>query len=884
MQSIPLATYRIQLHSGFTFDDAAHILDYLANLGVTHLYSSPCLQAVQGSTHGYDVVSHTRVNRELGGEEGHERLAQALHRSGMGRVLDIVPNHMAVAGDENEWWWDVLENGRSSRYASYFDVDWDPGETRFGNTILLPILGEHFGRVLENGEIRLERQQADFSIRYFDHVFPVDPRSLAPLITKAGEDIASPELSFLAEALGSLPLPSSTDRQSIRRRHRNKEVIRGFLERILDEHPEAARVLDALIAELNESPDALEALLDSQNYRLAYWRTANQDLGYRRFFDIDSLVGLRTEDEEVFEDTHRLILEWFRQGMIDGMRVDHPDGLRDPAAYLGRLRKAGPESWILVEKILQPGEVLRPDWPVDGTTGYEFIYLLTHLLTDARSRDAFTRFYGEFTGETRDYHEVLWEKKLLVIDELFGSDINRLTALMLTICESHRRYRDYTRQDIAQALRVLIAAFPVYRTYINAGAGWMSDQDRQIITSAVERAKEKAEIDPDLLDFMRDIFMLKVSGPRESEFVMRFQQLTPPVMAKGAEDTAFYTYNRFIAFNEVGGDPGSFGIDAGLFHLRMSERLKSHPFTMLSTSTHDTKRGEDVRARLAVLSEVPGQWSDAVRRWSTRAEHYRKGDLPDRNMEYFLYQTLVGAWPISEDRLLPYLEKASREAKTHTSWTAQDPEYEGALKSFASSLLQDPAFIHDLQSFVGLVAGPGRINSLVQTLLKLTAPGIPDIYQGCELWDLSLVDPDNRRPVDYQLRRDLLGRISGMKPRQIVREMESGLPKLWTINRALELRRRFPRAFGDRSSYRPLEITGPQAQYVVGFIRDEAVSVVVPRLNLKRGNGWDSETRVELPGGVWNNVLSGEEIRSSPIRIGELLEKFPVALMSRDTR
>ena len=570
------------------------------------------------------------------------------------------------------------------------------------------------------------------------------------------------------------------------------------------------------------------------------------------------------------------------QGMIDGMRVDHPDGLRDPSAYLGRLRKAGPESWILAEKILLPGEGLRPDWPVDGTTGYEFIYLLTHLLADARSSGAFTRLYGEFTGETRDYQEVLREKKLLVIDSHFGSDLNRLTALMMTICESHRRYRDYTRQDLAQALRAVIAAFPVYRTYINAGAGWMADQDRRIIAAAVERAKEEAEVDPDLLDFIREIFMLRVNGPRESEFVMRFQQLTPPVMAKGAEDTAFYTYNRFIAFNEVGGDPGSFGIDAGLFHIRMSERLKSHPFTMLSTSTHDTKRSEDVRARLAVLSEIPEQWRDAVCRWSTRAERYRRRDFPDRNMEYFLYQTLVGAWPIGEDRLLPYLEKAAREAKTHTSWMAPETAYEEALKSFASSLLQDLAFIHDLQSFVGLVAGPGRINSLSQTLLKLTVPGIPDLYQGCELWDFSLVDPDNRRPVDYPLRRDLLGGTRSMKPGQIMRGMESGLPKLWTVRRALELRRRVPRAFGDRSSYRPLEIIGPQAQHAVGFTRDETVAVVVPRLNLERGNALDDGTRVELPGGAWNNVLSGEEFRGPWVRISELLGRFPVALMSRD--
>ncbi|MFY9398307.1 MAG: malto-oligosyltrehalose synthase, partial [Desulfomonilia bacterium] len=816
MQHLPRATYRVQLNRKFTFDDAAGILDYLADLGVSHLYASPCLQAAQGSTHGYDVVDHTRANSELGGQEGFERLVAALKKAGMGMVLDIVPNHMAISGGQNRWWWDVLENGQSSRYAPYFDVDWDPAECRFGTRILLPILGDHFGRVLEQGEIRMERTGGRFSIRYHDQVFPASPHSLASLLARTGEAVDSPELCFLADCLSSLPQPSAGDREGIHRRHRDKEAIHALMERILAEHPELARLLDSLIAEINEDPDALESILDSQNYRLAYWRTAGQDLGYRRFFDIDTLVGLHVEDGEVFEDTHRLVLEWLHDGIIEGMRVDHPDGLRDPSAYLARLRRAGPESWILVEKILQPGEPLRPEWPVDGTTGYDFVHLVTHLLADADGSEPLTRLYREFTSEAREYAEVLLEKKHLVIDSLFGSDLNRLATLMLSICERHRRYRDYTRRDILKALRALIAAMPVYRTYVNAATGWIAEIDRRLIARAIESVSLDPEVDPELLGFIGGVLTLKVTGGPESEFVMRFQQLTPPVMAKGAEDTAFYVYNRFIAFNEVGGHPGSFGIDIETFHRAMLERSRSHPFTMLATSTHDTKRSEDVRARLAVLSEIPEQWREAVLRFSELAERHRTGDLPDRNTEYFLYQTIAGAWPIGPDRLLPYLQKAAREARTYTSWIEPDPEYEEALRSFAASLLLDREFTREMDSFAGIISGPGFINSLTQTVLKLTACGIPDIYQGSELWDLSLVDPDNRRPVDYALRRGMLAQARAMRPGEIAGSLDSGLPKLWVVHQGLMLRRDMPEAFGEKASYEPLEVTGPKSDHALG--------------------------------------------------------------------
>ncbi len=879
MPNIPIATYRVQLQPEFGFESASGILDYLAGLGVSHLYASPYLQAAQGSTHGYDVVSHWKINPELGGLEGHAALRKALQTYGMGQVLDIVPNHMAISGGENVWWWDVLENGQSSRYASYFDVDWDPAETRFGNKILLPILGDHFGRVLEAGEIRLERKEGKFFLHYYDNVFPASPGSVASFLARAGEDMACHELIFLADALKSLPLPSVTDQASIRRRHRDKEVIQTLLEKLLSDHLDVARLVDAFIKEINAHPDELEALLDAQNYRLAFWRTADQDLGYRRFFDINSLVALRAEEEDVFEDSHRLILKWLKEGVIDGVRIDHPDGLRDPVTYLGRLRRASPGTWVVVEKILDPDERLRPDWPVDGTTGYEFINLLTRIFINGSSEKALTELYAEFTGETRSYKEVLREKKLLVIDRTFGSDINRLTALMLAICEHHRRYRDYTRQEVFQGLRKVIAYYPVYRTYINAHAGWISDEDRKIIHQVIEQAKQETpEVEPDLFDFMHDILMLKEGGASESEFVMRLQQITPPVMAKGAEDTAFYCYNRFIALNEVGGDPGSFALDTDEFHSRMKERLEAYPLSMLSTSTHDTKRSEDVRARLVLLTEIPDAWKEAVARWSGMARRYKKEDLPDRNTEYFLYQTLVGAWPIGTDRLIPYMEKSSREAKSHTSWTEPNASYERTLKDFVENLMSDSAFLADLTSFIEPLVKPGHINSLSQTLIKLTSPGIPDIYQGCDLWDRSLVDPDNRRPVDFGARRGLLSLLDKPVPEEILNQMDSGLPKLWVTRECLKLRKRLPEAFGEKGAYEPIRFNGPKSGFAFGFIRDGRVATIVPRLVLKRGDDWEG-TLAGLPPGRWDNVFTAEEFTGPEVPVDGLLKSFPLALL-----
>jgi len=879
----PLSTYRVQLRSEFGFDDAAAIAGYLADLGVSHLYSSPYLQAAKGSTHGYDVIDPTRVNEELGGEEAHARLCRALGEKRLGQVLDIVPNHMAITERSNTWWWDVLENGPSSRYAAYFDVDWKAPQERLRDTVLLPILGDHYGRVLENGELELVRRGGRFEIHYHEHRMPVAPRSLDTLIAGASRRCNSPDLAFIADALGQLPLSTATDRESIARRHRDKEVLAGQLARLAGEKPEVERALDDAVAAVNADPDKLDELLQRQNYRLAFWRTAGQELDYRRFFDVHTLIGLRMEDERVFADTHALVLQWLRDGVLDGVRIDHPDGLRDPEEYLERLRDEAPEAWIVVEKILEPGEPLRESWPVEGTTGYDFLNRAGGLLVDPEGEEPLSDLYRELTGESAEWNDMVREKKLLVLGELLASDVNRLAEVFLQVCEHHRRYRDFTRFELRQAICEVVASFPVYRTYVRAEIGEVTDADRRYAGEAIEAAKaRRPDLPTDLFDFFRELLLLEVPGGVggvEGELVMRFQQLTGPAMAKGVEDTAFYNFHRLVSLNEVGGSPGDFGLSVEEFHRSSAEAQRLWPRAQLATSTHDTKRSEDVRARISLLSEIPGRWGEVVRQWFERNARHRRGDLPDRNAEYLFYQTLVGAWPVSAGRLTAYMEKATREAKAHTSWTRNDAGYEEALRGFVEAVLGDADFIAGLEGFVAGLVGPGRINSLSQTLLKLTAPGVPDFYQGTELWDLSLVDPDNRRPVDYELRRRLLADLKrGMTPEEILARMDEGLPKLWLIHQGLQLRRRLPEAF--RRDYEPLRVSGPRADHAVAFLRGGAVVAVAPRLLLRLGGDW-GETTLELPPGTWHDELTGEEVEGGPQPLAEILARFPVALLAR---
>jgi (1->4)-alpha-D-glucan 1-alpha-D-glucosylmutase len=874
----PQATYRVQLHGGFGFDQAAELASYLAALGVSHFYSSPYLQAARGSTHGYDVVDHSRVNVELGGEEGHQRFCLALGRAGLGQLLDVVPNHMAVT-PENQWWWDVLENGPASVYSRYFDVDWDPPEARMRNVVLLPVLGDHFGRVLEDGQLALERHGGAFVVRYHEHVWPAAPDTMDGVLARAAAATGSDELDWLADTLRAVPPPS--DAAAARRRHRNKEILRGLLARLLRENPALATAVDGEVERLNRDPDALEAVLRRQNFRPAFWRVASQDLGYRRFFDVNSLAGLRVEDERVFLDTHALVLRWLRDGVVDGLRIDHPDGLRDPEEYFHRVRAHAPGAWVVAEKILVPGEQLPDSWPIDGTTGYDFLNLSGGLFVDPAGEAPLSAFYTAFTGQTADYGAAARDRKRLVLRDVLGSDVNRLTALLMEVCARHRRHSDYTRADLHAAVAELIADFPVYRTYVRAPQGPVSAADARRIGEAVETARaRRPDLDPELFGFLGRLLRLETGGEREAEFVMRFQQVTGPAMAKGIEDTAFYTFNRLLSLNEVGGDPGRFGVAPEVFHRAAEDAWSRYPRALLATSTHDSKRSEDVRARLSLVSEIPERWAEAVRGWAEMNAD-RRGRV-DRNTEYLYYQTLVGAWPISAERAAAYMEKAAREAKAHTSWMRPDAEFEEALAGFVHDSLEDPEFRRDVAAFVGPLVGPGRVTSLAQTLLKMAAPGVPDFYQGSELWDLSLVDPDNRRPVDYALRRRLLAETRDFTPEQALARMDEGVPKLWLIRRALCARQSRPAAFGggEAGRYRPLVATGARAEHAVAFQRGRDVVAVVPRLVLGLREDWE-DTALALPPGRWRNALTGDDA-SGRVPLSELLGRFPVALLLLD--
>jgi len=871
----------MQLHAGFTFDDAAKAADYLRALGISHVYSSPYLQAAPGSMHGYDVVEPTRVNDELGGDEAHRRFCRRLGELGLGQVLDIVPNHMAI-GPHNRYWWDVLENGQSSRYASWFDIDWRPAEVKLQNKILIPVLGDQYGRILSAGKIKLEHDGVNFFVRYEDQQLPASPESLSSVLEKAAEYAHNDTLLFIADSFSRLPVSTNPDILSAR--HRDKTVIYGLLNGLCEEHPEVGTAVARAIDELNNDIEALDDLLDEQRYRLAYWRTADQELGYRRFFDVNTLIGLRMARAHVFDATHCRILQWLQDGVLDGVRIDHVDGLREPLQYFERLRERAPNAWIIGEKILEPGEFLRESWPIDGTSGYDFMNVCNNLMVRPEGLKELSGIYAKFTGESADFAAVAYDKKQSVLHEGLGSDVNRLTTLFVQICENNRDRRDYTRAEIRRAIREVAASFPVYRTYVVADQKDIASEDIRYINYATVQAKERRqELDGGLFDFIADVLTLRVTGDLESEFLMRFQQFTSPVMAKGVEDTAFYCFNRMIGLNEVGNDPGRNGLTLAEFHHYCVKMQATHPLTMTTLSTHDTKRADDVRARLAAITEIPDRWNAALVRWSEKNSSFRTGAFPDRNTEYFLYQTMIGAWPIDKGRLTAYMEKATREAKQQTSWTQQNKQFEDALKSFIEKTLESQDFIADLEEFVGSILDAGRINSLAQTLLKFTAPGIPDTYQGSELWDFSLVDPDNRRPVDYGLRRNMLKDLHGnMTVEEIMRRTDSGMPKLWLVHNALCLRKDQPEFLGPASSYTPIIAEGPKSDHLIAFLRADSLAAIAPRWPLKLANDWQATT-LDLPQGQWKNRLTGDMVTGGRQSVQTLLDRFPVALLTKES-
>jgi (1->4)-alpha-D-glucan 1-alpha-D-glucosylmutase len=806
----------MQLSKDFPFAAAEGCAEYLAALGVSDLYTSPILQAAAGSSHGYDVVDPTRINEELGGEPGLRRMVATLHDRGIRLLIDIVPNHMATSGRASPWWWDILKHGRASRYAGYFDIDWEPAIWTVKGKVLLGVLDDRYGRELEAGKLVLERQGLEAVIRYHDHVFPVAPESLE------GVDV------------------------------------------------------DVVAKDM----DALDSLLQRQHYRLSYWRTASEELNYRRFFTIDTLVGLRVELDEVFEDSHRLVIDLVADGSVSGLRVDHVDGLRAPQAYLDKLRAAAPGAYLVVEKILEYGEALPESFPVQGTTGYDFMAHVDGLFVDVQNEEAMTALYHAYTGEPQRYPDVVRAGKHENMTTELSPDLERLASLLVDICERYRLQRDRTRRELKEAIQEVASGLAVYRTYVRPGSASVTDRAR--VAAAVEEAmRRRQDVDADLLAFLGELMLLQHEGEKEAEFAARFQQFTPAVMAKGVEDTAFYRYNRLTSLNEVGGDPGVFGRPVEAFHEFCLRTATMWPATMLTLSTHDTKRSGDVRARLHLLSELPAEWDAAIRRWAEHNDPYRSQGYPDRSLEYVMYQALVGAWPIDEARLLQFLVKAAREANMHTSWTNPVPAYEDAIAHFTANVMADAELMGDMQTFMGRtqIVALGRITSLAQTALLLTCPGVPDLYQGSELWDLSLVDPDNRRPVDYDLRRRLLDETGSLPAAEVMARADEGVPKLWLIARLLARRRQAPELFAS-SLYTPIDAAGAKARHVVAFARDRLL-VVVPRLLAGLGGAW-ADTTITLPEGEWTDVLGGAQVQGGGgVEVAALLHDFPVAVLAR---
>ncbi|MDA8283184.1 MAG: malto-oligosyltrehalose synthase [Actinomycetota bacterium] len=886
----PLATYRVQLHGGFTFDAAAGVAGYLEDLGVTHLYLSPILQASPGSTHGYDVVDHGTVNEELGGAAGYERLGAALGAARLGQLLDIVPNHMAIAGAGNRWWWDVLRSGPSSRYARYFDVDWESHEAPLRNAVLLPVLADHYGRELEAGNLTIAGEGGDFLLRYFQHAYPVDPASLGPLLTAAAARIDDEQtrvdLERLAVGADRIPPASGAPEEQAQRRRQVDELTERLHHLLAD--GAVSRALDEEVERWNADPDRLDGLLGAQHYRLAWWRSAGENLDYRRFFDISDLAAIRVEEPEVFADSHRLVLRWLREGVLDGVRIDHIDGLLDPRRYLSRLAEAAPDAWILVEKILEAGEALPPDWPVAGTTGYDWLARVGDVLGSRAGWERLVAAYEAWTGETERFDELAHTAKHEVMDGPLATDLTRLVGRLATICERHRRHRDHTRRDLRDALAEVAAAFPVYRTYVTHGPDGRlraSERDAAVVEGAVRTAAmRRPDLDEDLLGLVRDILLGRMPGREEADVAMRFQQFTGPVMAKAVEDTTFYRYLPLLSRNEVGGDPGRLddGLDA--FHDSCRRAHAELPAALLALSTHDTKRSEDVRARISVLAEMPDEWAAAVERWWDAIQGQPGAELPpDRNTAWLIAQTVVGAWPLDEERATLYVEKATREAKRHTSWTDPDPVYDQAAASFVRAAIAPGPARDVLESVVRVVTPPGRAVSLSQKLLTLVAPGVPDVYQGSELWDLSLVDPDNRRPVDYALRRRLLasGRVSVAGALAAWQSGDDeGITKLHLVRSALRLRAERPAWFqaGEEGAWDPLVASGPAAAHAIAARRGRAVAVATRwPLTLLREGGW-RDTNVELPAGVYEDRLGGGRW-SGPVALAELLAGLPVALL-----
>ncbi|HUS26855.1 MAG TPA: malto-oligosyltrehalose synthase [Kofleriaceae bacterium] len=878
----PRASYRLQLHAGFTFADALAAVPYFAELGISHLYLSPILTAAEGSTHGYDVVDPDRVSPVLGGDEGLKKLVDAAQAAGIGILLDIVPNHMSIAGHANQWWLDVLENGPSSYYAHHFDVDWASTEDR----VLLPILTERYGRAIQNGAIKLVSAGNGFGLEAGDVELPMAPHSIGHVVRRAADRIdrralaaLHGELAFIGDSLLALPRPHHGEVEARRRRHRDRKVLLGRLYALANELPASVALADELAA-INSDPAELDTVLEMQAYRLAHWSVSTNQLSYRRFFDINTLVAIRNELPDVFEASHARILQLVEEGVLDGLRIDHVDGLRDPEEYLQRLRERAPDAWIVVEKILTADETLPATWPIDGTTGYDFAEKLGGLFVDPESEAAMTRLFEDYTGQPWNPHAGSRAARHEVMSDALHSELARLTELAVRACSESPTCRDYTRTEIETALGEILAGYPVYRTYLTESRRSEIDRAR-IAAAAATAADERPDLDRDLLAFLEATLAFEIASEPAKELARSAQQVTGAITAKGDEDTLLYRQVRLLARNDVGAELRSYAHSpSALQHFLASAK----PRTLLATSTHDTKRSEDVRARIAVLSEIPDAWARVTARWRERTTR-NWGDVePDRVIEYAIWQTLVGAWPVGtgspadtfpRERLGDYVRKATREARLRTSWRKPDAAYDAAIEKWLDGIYADPDVLTDIARFAQEIAPHGDRNSLAQLLIKLTAPGVPDFYQGTELRDDSLVDPDNRRAVDLAARQDRLRTIGDSSPGGLVGDL--GAQKLWTIRRVLGLRRKVPARF--LGAYKALDASGPHAHRVFAFMRGTELVAIVPRLTV-RAEGW-RDTALDLPTGTWTDVLSDQQHSGGRRALADLWRSFPIALLTR---
>ncbi len=905
----PRATYRLQFHAGFRFEDATRIASYLAELGISHVYASPYLKARPGSTHGYDITDHLSLNPELGDEQSFRAMLAAFGAAGLGQILDFVPNHMGVGGADNPLWLDVLEWGPEAEHAGWFDINWDPDNHYLAGKLLVPFLGDQYGVELEKGNltIKFDPEEGGLAIWAYDvHKLPLCPLHYDTVL---GHEDA--ELDRLGDMFADL----RQWRPEVGERAR---ALKARLAGLIREKPDIRAVLDRSLAALNADWRALDALIQRQFWRPAYFGVAGDEINYRRFFNINDLAGLRVELPAVFRHAHALILPMIEDGVLDGLRIDHIDGLLDPKAYLDSLRAAVQKPfYLVVEKILAAHEALRPDWKVEGTTGYDFANLALGALIDPGAEQGFTEIYKSFAGVDAPFARVVYDSKMRIMENEMASELSALGRDAARIARQNPMTADFTRQILQRAIKQIVACFPVYRTYVDLDAG-SDDADRRYLRWAVGQARRlDPAIDSTVFDFLGGALTGKLTLEPNSgfsraavlRFAMKLQQYSGPVMAKGLEDTAFYRYNRFVALNEVGGDPQRFGLSAAAFHKANAERAKSWPRAMLATSTHDTKRGEDVRARLAVLADMPDEWGRQVQIWS-RLLRARRGDVagdaaaPGRNDEYLLYQLLVGSWPIElldtsdasalEDyglRIKGALTKSMREAKVVSFWGAPDADYEDAMQSFAAAAL-DPsnnAFLSSFLPFAQRVARLGVDNSLAQLALKLTAPGVPDIYQGCEMWDFSLVDPDNRRPVDFEARRRALGSIVPMLAksrqaamRELIDHWRDGRVKLAVTALLLDLRKRQEALFAE-GSYEPLPLCGAKSDFALGFARTAgaaAVAVLIARYPGRREADpeW-GESAVTLAPGAWTDVLTSRRLEGGPALLAEIFATLPAAVL-----